>query len=104
MTNTLGIDFDADLNEMSTDIPVVLTWGAQTITGHASEIGQERDTAPEGSLNLADLQWMGAVADFDSSTLPGMRATVSVGGVNYHIDRITRHSDGAGVTFDLRRV
>lgn len=103
MSNTLGIDFAADLGEMAADLPAVLTWGAQTITGTAGAVNRQDEVEDAGVFQEADLEWAGKVADFTNSTLPAMHTVVSVGGVNYSIEQYTTNADGDVVRFRLER-
>jgi len=103
MTNTLGIDFAGDQAEMAADMPAVLTWGAQTITGTAGVVNRQNTTEDEGVWQEADLEWIGKVSGFTDGTLPEMQVVVAVGGVNYAILQRTVNEDGDVVRFRLER-
>jgi len=103
MSNTLGIDFAADAGEIAEDFPTVLTWSGQTITGYVSTLSVSDDVSADDELRESDLEWVGQVADFTSSILPAMRATVSIGSVKYYIVQRVVDEESAAVKLVLRR-
>ena len=103
MTNTLGIDFAEDVGEFVMDLPVVLTWSGQTISGVASTFSREDEPELAGMINGAEREWMGKLEDFTSSTPPALRATVSIGGLSFTVMRREYNEDGDVVKLGLKR-
>ena len=104
MANTLGLDFAADADEMSADIPSTLAWGSQSIIGTGGAISQEIDVTDEYDYTPNDRQWQGRVSDFTGSTLPALQTVVTVDSVKYHVANINKGEDGDVVVFALRRL
>lgn len=103
MSNTLGIDYVADAAEFSADMPSVLTWSGQSVTGTQSGWTRDLDAEAEGILNAETCEWIGAVSGFSGSTLPANNADVTVGGVSAHITSKRFADDDAVVLFSVRR-
>lgn len=92
----------ADLAVMIADLPSVLVYQGQTATGTRSEITRSDDVAADGIFAVADLQWVGLASEL--ATMPNVRATVAVDGVNYYIVTRALSPDGVAVTLQLKRV
>jgi len=107
MSNTLGIDFAADQDEASGDMPSVLVYKGASITGSRGAFMRSRDVAADmvvgGEINPLDLPWIGAVADF-TGVLPAEGDTVAIGGTNYHVNASTYNEDDTVVRLDVRRI
>lgn len=103
MANTLGIDFGLDVAEFATDIPIVLVWGAQSVTGTRSAWVRDLDAEAEGLLNIERCEWIGTVTDFSGSTLPANNVQVTVGGVTAHTLTRETNEDDSVVRLQLRR-
>ena len=103
MANTLGIDFGIDASEFAADLPSVLVWGSQSVTGTRSSWVRDLDAEAEGLLNIERCEWIGVVSDFTSSTLPANNVQVTVGGVTAHTLTRETNEDDAVVRLQLRR-
>lgn len=101
MANTLGIDFSADVDEFAADIPSVLVWAGQTITGSRGAWSRDLDALAEGILNMESCEWIGSIADFTSSTLPRVNVDITVDGSKAHIT--TKREHEGVVVLELRR-
>ena len=103
MSNTLGIDFGLDVAEFAADLPGVLVWGAQTITGTRSAWVRDLDAEAEGLLNIERCEWIGKVTDFSGSTLPPNNTQLTVGGITVHTLTRETNEDDTVVRLQLRR-
>ncbi len=101
MANTLGIDFSIDAAEFSADMPSVLVWASQTVTGTRSEWTRDLDAEAEGILNVESCEWLGAISDFTGSTLPANNVALTVDGTKAHTTS-KREQEGVAV-LNLRR-
>jgi len=103
MSNTLGIDYVIDAAEFAADMPSVLTWSGQSVTGTQSGWTRDLDAEAEGILNAETCEWIGAISGFTASTLPANNAVVTVGGVAAHITSKRIDADDAVVVLSVRR-
>jgi len=92
----------ADIQTIRGDVPTVLTWGADSVTGVASAVRMVEPVSGDGAMAESLLSWTGATGDF-TTALPGVGSTVAVGAVRYHVAE--KIPIGGGVSqFMLRRI
>lgn len=90
----------ADVAASMADQSAVLEFARQVAAGTSGPPVQSADLTEEGALGVADLVWVGRVADFPRK-LPGPRDTVKVDGVSYWV--MTAENDDAALTLALKR-
>jgi len=102
MSNTLGIDFAADVDEMASDLGATLTYGNDSVSGVLGSSMRQDPMAAELAGVEPDntVQWMGKVADF--TTVPPIRATVAVGGDNFLVIEREYNEDSTVVRLRLK--
>lgn len=103
MSNTLGIDFGIDAAEFAADLPSVLVWGAQSVTGTRSAWVRDLDAEAQQNMNIETCEWLGTVSDFSGSTLPPNNTQVTVGGTTAHVMTRETNEDDSVVRLQLRR-
>lgn len=90
----------ADVAASMADQSAVLEFARQVTAGTSGPPVASADLTEEGALGVADLVWVGCVADFPRK-LPGPRDTVKVDGVSYWV--MTAENDDAALTLALKR-
>lgn len=108
--NTMGIDFGADVEDMSNDMPATLVFGDASITVMKSITTRNPEIDEAGVLNNIDLEVIGRVADYGENAQPSAensedgQDTVTLDGVKYYIETDTFGEDGDIFKYGLRRI
>ena len=95
-------EFDDDLAEMISDLPVTFTFGGTDYTGMRSAIDQQKEMEIGGYMVQLDLVLVYRTASF-AVTQPTINDRITIGGVNYIV--MTRLPDtfGKGVKLGLKK-
>jgi len=94
----------SDLAAMVADLPSVMTWGSQTVSGTATAVRDTDTPRMAGFLDEDDLEWTAPVGSFTSSIAPQIRAKVAIAGVNYSVTERLLSPDGVAIMLKLRKL
>ncbi len=95
-------EFDDDLSEMITDLPVTFTFSGTDYTGMRSAIDRQKELEIGGYVVGLDLVIVYRTASF-TGTQPDINDSITIGGVVYRV--MTKLSDtfGKGVKLGLKK-
>jgi len=102
MSNTLGIDFAADVGEMASDLGATLTYGSESVLVLVGASMRQDPIAADLAGTEPDntIPCIGEVADF--TTVPPIRATVGLNGSNWLVIEREYNEDSTVVRFRLK--
>ena len=96
--------FATDMDFATNDLSVTMTWSGQTITVIKDDVSRENDVQDVGIFLNSDVTVWATIADFTSSILPAVQATVVIDGTTYSIRSKTISSEKIVVQLDCMRI
>jgi hypothetical protein len=93
-------EFDDDLAEIISDLPVTFTYSGADYTGMRSAVDTSKEMEDGGYLGKLDLVLVARTAVFTVTT-PGVNSLITISGVVYRVATVLPDTFGKGIKFGL---
>lgn len=102
MTDTLGIDWEADLNEQIGDLSYEITIGSQTLDCVASAERRSLDITAESADNVYERTVR--LVRSGLTSIPSNRTVATINSVKYSIENVSDLREQGAVVLELQRM